>query len=136
MFCLLQCTPILPKHPLLPPFSSPPFLPTGPMVTSPMVPLPLPHTPSSQPHLLLSQPPPPLPTLLSSTSGAGSGVGGGSSNSSGGGGPIRRRVSDKCNLPISTGRCVWGFGMMRCYYFCWGEGGGGGYVRACMCVNE
>ena len=40
-------------------------------------------------------------------------MGGGSSGSSnsgggggGGGGPIRRRVSDKCNLPISTGRCL------------------------------
>ncbi|XP_070193273.1 uncharacterized protein [Littorina saxatilis] len=95
------CTPILPKHPLLTPFSTPPFLPGG-----SMVPLPLPpHTPTTQPHLLLSQPPPPLPNLMSSCGMGGNGGGVGGSNHSdrgGGGGPIRRRVSDKCNLPIST----------------------------------
>lgn len=86
-------TPILPKHPMIPPpFTASPFLPTVSMVTSPMVPLP--HTPTTVPHLMLSQPPPSIPTLLSHSADR---CGGGSAP-----GPIRRRVSDKCNLPIST----------------------------------
>ncbi|KAL8592182.1 hypothetical protein ACOMHN_030857 [Nucella lapillus] len=91
---------ILPKHPLLPPFSTPSFLPN--MVPSPMIPLPLPPTPTSQPPLLL----PPqhrLPLSLSRPpSKSGGSRGGGGGGGLGGGGPLRRRVSDKCTLPIAT----------------------------------
>ncbi|PVD24512.1 hypothetical protein C0Q70_14995 [Pomacea canaliculata] len=101
-------TPLLPKHTLIPPFTASPFIPNVTMVTSPIVPLPQP--PSSQPSLLLAQAPPSVGLLPQHSTLAGIGIGngcsggsGGSSNSSScGGGPIRRRVSDKCNLPIST----------------------------------
>ncbi|XP_025106714.1 forkhead box protein P2-like isoform X2 [Pomacea canaliculata] len=104
----IKTTPLLPKHTLIPPFTASPFIPNVTMVTSPIVPLPQP--PSSQPSLLLAQAPPSVGLLPQHSTLAGIGIGngcsggsGGSSNSSScGGGPIRRRVSDKCNLPIST----------------------------------
>lgn len=115
-----QNTPILPKHPMIPPFTSSPFLPAVTMVTSPMVSMP--PIPTSQAHMLLSPPhSAPSNTLLSQhnslnvaamgscgngshvSSGGSSGGGGSGGGGGGGSGPIRRRVSDKCNLPISTG---------------------------------
>ncbi|CAL1541876.1 unnamed protein product [Lymnaea stagnalis] len=90
---------LLPKQSMLNPFLGSPFLPTVSMAPSPIMQM----TPSHRPPPLVSTPGghpsssslPPTPT----NGGGGSSRGGGSD---GGGGPVRRRVSDKCNLPISA----------------------------------
>ncbi|XP_076468978.1 uncharacterized protein LOC143299578 [Babylonia areolata] len=85
-----KAAPLLPKHhahphhPLMGPFPPNPFLPN--LVHSPMPPHPLPLTTTTP---TSSRPPK-----------SGGGKGGGGRDS--GGGPLRRRVSDKCTLPIAT----------------------------------
>ncbi|GFN88773.1 forkhead box protein p1 [Plakobranchus ocellatus] len=112
--------PLLGKPPLLNPFTGTPFLPHGPMGISggPLIP-PLP--PSHRPPPLVNSsggggggsgglPSGPSagghrPSSSSTPSGRGEGSNGGGGGSRGGVdglGPVRRRVSDKCNLPIST----------------------------------
>ncbi|KAH9496367.1 Forkhead box protein P1 [Bulinus truncatus] len=91
---------LLPKPSMLNPFTGTPFLPPVSMVPSPIMQM----TPPHRPPPLITTPGghhsssslPPTPSSV--------GGGGGSSRggSDGGGGPVRRRVSDKCNLPISA----------------------------------
>ncbi|XP_055882749.1 forkhead box protein P1-like isoform X4 [Biomphalaria glabrata] len=88
---------LMPKPSMLNPFTGTPFLPPVSMVPSPVMQM----TPPHRPPPLVSTPGGHHSSSLPSTPNVGGG-GGSSRSGSDGGGPVRRRVSDKCNLPISA----------------------------------
>ena len=102
--CVLQVTPLLPKSQLLPPLVGTPFMHSS-VMTSSILPLPLPFSSSQKSHNLFPHATAVLPDLFTSSSHTASCSS--ADNGDGvlgcGGGPVRRRISDKCNLPVSAG---------------------------------